>query len=169
MPLNYLKKEIDRVFYVVFFACAFSVLGYFIPEIYYHHIDRNTYFEIRQPVSVEYEQYRRGDPITFIINRRSDFDMNLTLSSEIVHVNGDFTVHQLEDHESPRYIAAESTDGKYQMFKSSSYTIPCDAMGGRNLIRVVAEYEVRGVPKNYAFLTEIFEVSGENPDCKKVL
>ena len=152
----------ERIAYMMLFAMAFSVIGYFVPKFYYEFLDKTTYFSIEQPVPSEYETYRRGDYISLILTVRSLVDITATQSASLIHVNGDAVAIQLSREESPEIVTVRKTGEVSRVIKTHTIRLPCHALDGRNFIQVVFTYSVNGVEKTYPYVSDIFNIEGAN-------
>lgn len=164
---NFLTKHSERLMTMIFFGCLFTVLGYFAPRIYLEFLDKRDYIEIKQPVSPEFSSYKRGEKIGLIINRRSFVNAAVSQQAKLVHVNGALVTRQLDDRYTSKQVAIENTNGEWVVVKTDGTRIPCDAMPGRSFIQVIFQYTVGGIPKNYNYITSVFEITKEqDPSCE---
>lgn len=160
---NIIDRHLERAIYMAVFAVAFSVIGYFVPKTYFEFIDKTEYIQIRQPVSTEFTEYKRGDNLGLIINRKSYINTTVTQHAKIVHVNGRTISTQLKDADYPQNLVIEKSDD-YIVTKTNTLFVPCDAVPGRNFMQIMFTYKVNGVEKSYTYISEVFEVLDDKSD-----
>lgn len=166
MRLNIFKKNADRIFHMVFFSLAFSLIGYFLPKTYFEFFDNRKYIEIKQPVPTEFNSYKRGEMISMIISRKSIINSNTEYRARLLHINGDVVATQLQSPDCPSNVLINKTNG-YEIIRTNTTYIPCNAVPGRNLLQGIFTYEVNGVEKTYTIMSQVFEVTDEKTDrCK---
>jgi hypothetical protein len=157
---------LERLVYMALFSATFSIVGYFLPKVYFQYIDKTEYINIKQPVSSEFTEYKVGDNAGLIISTKSKADMAVKQSAKIVHVNGQQVSTQLSDGDTPDTIVLEKTKD-YVVRKTNSLYIPCNAIPGTNYFQVIFEYEINGVDKTYSYISNTFQVLDEKSDrCK---
>jgi hypothetical protein len=159
----FVTHNVDRLLYVFLFAITFSVAGYYLPKIYHEFLDKTEYITIKQPVSTEFTEYKRGDSVGLILSRRALVDVAAEQSIKIVHVNGNIIATQLGDRDAPRVVVVEKTND-YVTVKTNTLFIPCNAIPGRNFIQAIFSYEVGGVSKTYTYISDVFTVLEEKAE-----
>lgn len=163
-----LKKTLflERLVYMALFSATFSIVGYFVPKIYYQYLDPTEYIHIKQPVSTEVSEYKKGDNAGLILSTRSKINVSVEQTAKLIHINGNQVATQLSDADTPDVIVLEKTND-YVIRKTNSLYIPCNAITGTNFFQVNFTYELNGVKKTYSYISDTFRVSDEKSDrCK---
>lgn len=163
-----INKHGERLIFAFVFGACFALIGYFLPAIYKEHLDKTDYIEIRQPAPLEKEVYNKGEQLTLIINRRTFVETQVDFHAEIVRINGDEHSLTLSDKYAATDGIIDDTEGEYKVTVSRNFRVPCEALEGRNFLRVALEYDVEGVEKKYSYITQVFEVTREiDPFCQQ--
>ena len=164
---NIIDSNLERLATIAIFAIMFSVLGYFIPILYLRYFDKTEYVKIHQPVSSELLEYKRGDNLGLILNRKIVLDTIVKQNAKIVHVNGNTITTQLSHDDSPPEIYLSDTKGEFEVTKTNTLFVPCNAVPGRNYIQVFFTYNIKNVEKTYSYISEVFTVLDEDSErCK---
>lgn len=138
-------------FSIVFFACLFSLLGYFIPKAYFTWFDKTVYYTIKVPIEVEKEVYKSGDIVTVKIERNALIDTQGISIRELILVN------QNGNNEVFKY----NTNLAINVGKEIVYVdwlLPPNIKNGVYFFQGIVSYPVRGITKFTSFCTEKFEV-----------
>lgn len=144
--VEHFKKSI---MHILFFACAFAILGYYIPRCYFTHFDKTVYYRIDNPVEIEKEVYASGDKVTATITREALIDLQAVSIKELALVN------------SNKEVAHEKTDLAINAGKEVVNTVWClpqNLEDGIYYFRGVISYSIRGIEKTTTFYSEEFEV-----------
>ena len=160
---RFIDQHFERVAYMAIFATAFTVIGYFVPKIYLTYLDKTEHVQIRQPVSTEFQEYKRGEKIGLVLNRKSLINVTVRQSAKIVHINGAMVTTQLGGNDSPKEITMNKS-ADYEVVQTNSLFVPCDAAPGRNFMQIVFTYSVDGVEKTYTYVSQVFQVLDDKMD-----
>lgn len=163
-----LKKTLflERLVYMALFSATFSIVGYFVPKIYYQYLDQTEYIHIKQPVSTEVSEYKKGENAGLLISTKSKINVSVEQTAKLIHINGNQVATQLSDADTPDVIVLEKTED-YVIRKTNSLYIPCNALTGTNFFQVNFTYELNGVKKTYSYISDTFRVLDEKSDrCK---
>lgn len=149
-------KLIDRLktqsIYVAIFAASFSLIGWALPHAYYEFFDNTKYLIVRYPMGTDKEQYAVNDKLILISTYTALIDLRVTSYNDWNRVNddGSFT----------KVIAREKT-GVFTKAAGEPFSVELvvpEVSPGTYFISGIKEYTVRGTGREYAFITEPFEI-----------
>jgi len=161
---NIIDSNLERVAAMALFATTFVVVGYLLPILYTQYLDDTKYVEIAQPVSTEYQEYKRGDNLGLILKRSVLITASAKQTTKIVHVNGETVSTQLGQDDSPRNVLLTATNNETAVTKTNTLYVPCSAIPGSNYMEVLFTYNIRGVEKTYSYISEVFQVLDEDSE-----
>lgn len=149
-----------RINSILLAASLFSLIGYFLPQIYFRYLDTNQYFEVYE-FSTEKSEYQPCDAVYFDIHRNSH--VNTSNGSGVFelkkqeYVNGeDFLV---EVHQWPKVDNINFTKGEERISsRRSAREIPCSVKDGTYVIDMTIGFPFRSTNKSYTFTSDPFEI-----------
>ncbi len=148
------KKMHKQALCMLVFSAAFSILGYFVPHIYYEYYDTTEYLTIQTPIRVDKETYRPGDEATLSSTYTALTDIVAKSYNNWIRINNDGAVTKVGAAENIIiYLKAENAPF------SVTVTIPESFKSGNYFLSGIKEYKINGVTKQYAFVTETFTVT----------
>lgn len=134
----------------------FSLLGYFVPYLYYSYIDNTEHYYIRpNPLSVDNKDRPISpcDTVVYRGTRTSMIDFITETSVDLVRVEEDGSRTKIfTSEQSLKSIERGQTNIEYR------YTLPCNLNPGNYYLSSVITYEIWNVDKAYRWTSEEFKV-----------
>lgn len=156
---HYFKNRVvDQMVYILFFMTFFSVLGYFIPKIYYMYFDKTIYYQVKLPIKTEKVVYHPCEYVKVSVERKSLVDLSAEAIIELRLIKEDGSGNrEILNKENRKLTILKSKDDKFNVIGSYWY-LPCKIYGGRYVFEGTVSYEVNGIKKYTPLQTEEFIV-----------
>lgn len=137
----------DTVFWTLVGFCLFSLA----PKMYFEYLDDTIYFDVIE-VSIPGEKvFAPCEQVPIELFRVSLVNTSATFIDELVLVN-------VDSEEEVRRYTGETAINEGTKTIAITYNLPCEVDEGNYIIRSITEYEIRGVSKQTAWTSPVFEV-----------
>lgn len=74
----------EKLLYMFLFGAIFTLMGYFIPRIYFEYYDRTVYWKVIGQVRTDKNVYQAGERVHIFFVRESNITQKSTLISELL-------------------------------------------------------------------------------------
>jgi hypothetical protein len=152
----------SRLLFAAIFAVATMTFVNQATEFYFKNIDKTEYFSVKQPVSIDKNEYLSCEPILVDLVRTSVITTRAVSTVEIILVNdkGEWFKQTIGGSD----FNIDKSQGQVIHVR---FVLPCDIIPGQYFLKAVVHYEVRGMPKDYVWESESFQVILGTPEEQK--
>jgi len=166
--MQYLDQHLPkRITFAVIGLLLFVLLGQAIPDFYFKYFDKTQYYSIIQPIPMDQKWYKPCDETTLTATRTSLIDTQASFSIDLILTKSDGTeILKVPNGHLNRDASVKA--GEKQTI-SVIYPLPCELPDGIYFWQATMKYSVRGVEKQYTYITDTFNVNefGASPDAIK--
>lgn len=146
-----LDNTTQRLFHALIGAAIFTILGWGIPHIYYQHLDRTIYYEVKEPVFTDKKEYQAGDTVYLLYQRTARvtseghavLKLNLILDGRKVPLTS-----------STRDLVVKEGTEMLQV----PFELPENLRNGNYFIEAIVVIYSRDIEKTTQFRSEVFKV-----------
>lgn len=147
------KAPLNRLFNVLLFAALFSVVGHFLPQIYFRYFDKTDYYKIYSPVAINQSiVYKPCGTVEVSFTKESLIQTNGTVDIALNLIKADGMKKRVgyQVKEIPLTLGEDVI--------ITSWNIDCSAVAGEYYFEGVLTYRVNGLEKGHGFFSEKFKI-----------
>lgn len=149
-----MNDKLDTLLHMAMGAAIFSLLGFYVPKIYFTYFDNQVYYKINNPITVEQKTNIQCSYIDAYIHREALIDIKGSSTKQLTLIRVDKA--GLRERIASYYTDIQAEAGESTVI--AHWKLPCDIPNGTYIFEGVAEYMVRDIRKTTRFYTERFEV-----------
>jgi len=151
--MNYKEHLPGRLLFAFLFAVGSMVFTNQATEFYFKNIDKTDYFRVRQPVSIDRQEYSPCEPVLVDLVRTSSVTSRAVSTVELILVNkeGEWYKQTIGGNEF-------NIDVSQNQIIHIPFNLPCNVQPGQYFLKAVVTYHVRGYEKNYKWESESFNI-----------
>lgn len=149
----------QQFIYMLTIGALFSVIGWAVPNLYYHYLDKTEYYSLTQPVSVNQQTYKPCEEVILSAKRIALTDLVVDVSNSLIKIdkdNDDTMIRVYEAPERPNIVVEETTGQPVALV----LTLPCNIVDGTYFWQGAVQYELYDSQKTYIYTTDLFKISG---------
>lgn len=169
MRINYFDEHLPRrVTLALFFGLCFAVIGWLVPETYFKYMDKTQYYTVVQPIPINQKWFKPCDDTILTATRTSLVDTQAVFGVDLIlkDKNGTGILKVPNAH----FITQASVRAGERVTVSVVYKLPCKLPDGLYYWQATMRYHVRGVEKEYTYVSDTFNVNqyGFDPEVVKI-
>lgn len=166
--MKYFDKHFTkRIWFALIFAFHFIVIGWLIPNFYFHYLDKTDYYTVVQPVSVDQKWYKPCDDVVLTTIRTSVLDFSGNVQTNLLLKQGNNVIFRVPDVNFNRRVSVKKG---VKVAVAFSYPLPCSLADGVYYWQVTLDYKVKGFDREYIAVSDTFQVNqyGIDPTVIKI-
>jgi len=165
---NYFDEHLSkRMVWALIFSVLFMSLGRLIPDVYFQYFDNTPYYTIVQPIPVDKKYYKPCENVQITATRTSQVNTTIDAFIELVLRKDNTAILKVPGSQIHRSSIITRSERQTVLI---SYPLPCNISEGVYYWQILVKYKVHGYGKEYAAVTDTFNVNqwGADPDVIKI-